>query len=70
MIIYDLIPGTSNNIQSQFRIQIMNIKMNDCISDYICCLLDGFHIYGAGEDGKETFMAGAVRYHLYMHTGL
>lgn len=51
-IIYVLIPGRYVNIQSEFIIEIMNIKNNHCLSDCIYCLLDNFHIHGAGENEK------------------
>jgi hypothetical protein len=49
-VIYVLIPGRSVNIQSEFIIEIMNIKKNYCLSDciYTYCLLDDVHMHGAG----------------------
>lgn len=57
-------------MQSEFIIKILDVKINYCISDCIYCLFGDFYVCGAGEDGHETFMAGALHYRLYMHIGL
>jgi hypothetical protein len=51
-IMYVLIPGRYVNIESEFIIDIMNIKQNYCLSDCILCLLDDFLMHGAGGNEK------------------